>query len=226
MVLAVSPLAACDIVGVRGSGDVITESREVSDFTEIELRGSGTVTVAVDGTASLTIAAEDNLMPLLISDVEDGRLVLGSREPISPTQGIVYNVTVSELEVVFVGGSGELNASGIDSPAFEISVSGSGSVLLTDLDTEELVVDMSGSGEVEVTGTAGHLDLSISGSADYLGEGLTAATAVVEVSGSGDAVVNVTEHLEADVSGSGHIEYLGDPSVDSSTSGAGEVEPR
>ena len=203
-----------------------TERRDVDDFTEVELRGSGTVTIEVTGTESLTIQAEDNLMPLLSSEVDEGRLVLGATEPISPTEEIVYTVTVADLGGVFVGGSGGLTASGVDSPTLEISVSGSGSVSMQDLAADELVVTMSGSGEVEVAGTVDHLELTISGSGAYLGEGLTSTTGVVEVSGSGDAVVNVTENLEAVVSGSGSIEYLGDPTVDSSVSGSGDIEPR
>jgi hypothetical protein len=64
IVLAVS---ACGIsvFGERGSGNVITESRVVSGSDEILLSGSGEVVVDVDGTESLTIEAEDNIMPLL-----------------------------------------------------------------------------------------------------------------------------------------------------------------
>lgn len=60
-------LGACDELGVgtRGSGTVITESRDLSDFNEVVLQGSGEVVVTVDGTEALTIEAEDNIMPLL-----------------------------------------------------------------------------------------------------------------------------------------------------------------
>jgi hypothetical protein len=219
-------LASCDLVGVRGSGDMNTESRQVSGFTKIELRGTGTLTVEVTGTESLTIQAEDNLMPLLTSEVEEGRLILGTTEPVSPTQEIVYTVTVANLEAVSVSGSGALNASGIEAPAFEIIVSGSGTVSVDQLTAGELVVTMSGSGEVDVSGTADLLGLVVSGSGNYLGERMEATTAEVEVSGSGDAVVDVTDQLEARVSGSGRIEYLGDPTVDSSITGSGEIEQR
>ncbi|MGH8945591.1 MAG: head GIN domain-containing protein [Acidimicrobiia bacterium] len=226
LALALPLLTSCDLVGVRGSGEMITESREVDGFTEVELQGSGSVTVEVTGTESLTIQAEDNLMPLLTSEVDEGRLVLGTTEPISPTREIVYTVSVADLDSISVGGSGELSLSSVESPFFEITVSGSGSVSLQDLTADELMVIMSGSGEVELAGLVDHLDLDLSGSGDYLGERLTTTTAVVEVSGSGNAIVQVTEHLEAIVSGSGDIGYLGDPTVDSSVSGSGEIEPR
>jgi len=39
-------------------------------------------------------------------------------------------------------------------------------------------------------------------------------------------VVNVTDNLKASVSGSGDTEYLGDPSLDESVSGSGDVNRR
>lgn len=226
LTLALPLLSACDLVGVRGSGDLMTESRNVGGFTEIALQSRGSVTVEVTGSESLTIEAEENLLPLLTSEVEDGRLVLGTTEPISPTREIVYTVTVAELQGLSIGGSGEVTAGGVEAVTFEVDIGGSGEVFLSEISVEELVIQIGGSGDVEVSGKAEHLDLAIGGSGSYRGEDMVTTTAVVDVGGSGDAVVNVTEHLEASVGGSGSIEYLGDPAVDSSISGSGVVEQR
>ena len=50
---------------LRGSGDVITETRQVSNFTRIELDGSGDVEIVFGNKESITIEAEDNIMPLI-----------------------------------------------------------------------------------------------------------------------------------------------------------------
>lgn len=216
---------SCDLVGVRGSGDVITESREVSGFSEIVLKGSGRARIEVTGEESLTIEAEENLMPLLTSEVEDGVLELGATEAISPTRDIVYTITVSSLEGVTVQGSGALTASGVEAGIFDLTVSGLGDVSLQGLTSDELFIRITGSGDAEVSGSTSHLMLDVRGSGDYIGEQLVSTTADVEVSGSGNATVNVSEDLEATVSGSGNITYLGDPpSADLSISGSGEIE--
>jgi hypothetical protein len=218
--------AACQVFGVRGSGEMITETRDVSGFTEVALQGSGTVTVEVTGTESLTIEAEDNLMPLLTSDVDGGRLELGAERGISPTQEITYAVTAVSLEGVSISGSGALNAADIAAGTFAAEISGSGDVTLRGMDMGELVVRIGGSGEIEIDGTADEIDVSISGSGSYFGEDLVSTAGRVDVSGSGDAVVNVTDRLEANVSGSGTIEYLGDPSIESTVSGSGDISGR
>jgi hypothetical protein len=195
------------IVGVQGSGNVITETREVTGFSEIVVGGSGAVRVDVTGTESLTIEAEDNIMPLLETDVTNGRLVLDTSRSISPTVDIVYTITAATLEGLAVSGSAGVEATGIDAT--------------------DLSVDISGSGEVVTVGTLdGLLSLSISGSGAFDGESLTAPEGTVDISGSGDAVVNVTDTLDISVSGSGNIEYLGSPDVNEDISGSGNIDQR
>jgi hypothetical protein len=44
--------------------------------------------------------------------------------------------------------------------------------------------------------------------------------------GAGSAVVNVSEVLEAKISGAGSVEYIGDPTVHQEVSGVGRVSKR
>ena len=101
MLLAVS---GCDggVFGVRGSGNVITESRDVSGFSEIALFGSGKVRVDVNGTESLIVEAEDNIMPLLKTEVRDGSLELSVESNISPTTDVIYTVSAVALDGVTI----------------------------------------------------------------------------------------------------------------------------
>ncbi len=196
-------LGGCGIIGERGSGTMATETRQVSGFHEIDLSGSGHVLVSVTGTESLTVEAEDNILPLLTSEVRNGRLVLGARRSISPTREIVYTITVVSLEGVSVSGSGIVTATGIDVSGFDVEISGSGTVV--------------------PEGVAEQIDLSISGSGRFDGDELVSSSGHVSISGSGRAVVKVTDVLDVEVSGSGRVEYLGDPAVTSSISGSGSV---
>jgi hypothetical protein len=226
IVLIIPVVGACDgssVFGVRGSGDVVRESREVTGFDEIVLLGSGTVTVEVTGTESLTIEAEDNLMEYLTSDVENGRLELGSRRAISSTEEIVYTITVDSLRSLDVAGSGDITAVGVAGDELGLGIGGSGSIEVPGLESRSVSVDISGSGDIEISGMGDELEISIGGSGRYEGAAFVTEFARVTVSGSGDAVVNVTGALDARVSGSGNVEYLGDPTVNASTSGSGEV---
>ena len=194
--------------GLRGSGNLITETRDVSGFDEIVVLGSGNVVVDVTGSESLELEAEDNIMPFLTTEVVGGRLELGfeSGQLLSPRRDITYTITAAQLNGVTIRGSGDIDASNIDTDTFE--------------------VEISGSGDVEPEGTSDDLRVTISGSGRFDGTDLESTTGEVKVSGSGNVVVNVTDELDVTVSGSGDVKYIGDPSLNSRVSGSGDVSQR
>lgn len=228
-IFAVLALVGCTTTGlggIRGSGDVTSESRDVSGFTEVVLEGSGSVTVSITGTESLTIEAEDNLISHLTSDVRSGKLVLGTDARISTTRGIAYTITASSLDGITIDGSGKIEADDIAGEDFTADINGSGTIRLTGLDLASLAATVSGSGDIDVAGSSEDLRVEIPGSGSFGGEDLTAINGDVKISGSGSAVVNVSQSLTAVVSGSGTIDYLGNPTVDSTITGSGSVRPR
>jgi len=203
-ILAILLLAACSIT--RGSGQIGNESRQVSGFSKVELNGSGELTIEQTGTESLTISAEDNLLPKLSSEVSGDTLVLRqeSNAKIIPSQPIKYSVTVKDLTGV--------------------AVSGSGSVTMSKIATTALNTNISGSGSITASGTADDQSLKISGSGRYQAEQLTSKTVKVDISGSGVASVRASDVLDIQMSGSGTLTYTGDPKqVTQQVSGSGKV---
>jgi hypothetical protein len=188
-----------------GSGNVITETRQVSGFDRIRFRGSGRLIVDQTGVESLTVEAEDNIVPLLRSDVENGVLILGLRPGtrIVAHRPIVFRLTVKQLT--------------------GIEASGSGSTEVSRLDTAQFVFEGSGSGKARLSGRAGTQEVSLSGSGEYDAESVVSRTVDVRVSGSGDVLVNATESLDVEVSGSAEIRYVGEPRVSQRISGSGSV---
>jgi hypothetical protein len=202
--LASLALGACSDL-TTGTGNPASESRGLSAFSAVELAGIGSVRVEPGPTASVTILADDNILPLLTSDVEGDTLVLGTRTgvSVSPRTPITYRVTVTDLTGLRVSGSGDISATGVSGSSLEVEVSGSGTVT--------------------VAGTTGRLSVVISGSGDVAGGFLTARDVEVTVSGSGSALVRATSSLHATISGSGDVHYLGNPTVTQDVSGSGEV---
>jgi hypothetical protein len=201
--IALLLLAACSVT--RGSGQLATAQREVAGFTKVELAGQGDLTIEQTGTESLTISAEDNLLPLLTSDVSGDTLVLGTKPntTIVTTKPITYSVTVKDLT--------------------GLMVSGSGTITVPKLATTELTINISGSGTITVNGAANDQNLEISGSGRYQAEGLTSKTVKANISGSGEASVLATDMLDVAISGSGSVTYSGNPQVKQEISGSGEL---
>ncbi len=196
-------LSACSVV--NGSGHVATENRQVSGFTKIELSGTGEVTIAQGDTESLTVEADDNVLPKLTSNVSDGTLKLDKKPgtTIRTKNPIRYRVTVKDLT--------------------GLGLSGSGSVQAQRMTLQMLHVDISGSGTVNLGGSAVEQHIEVSGSGRYDAGELPSQQVTAEISGSGQVVVAVTQQLKIDISGSGMVTYTGDPTVEQSVSGSGRV---
>jgi Putative auto-transporter adhesin, head GIN domain len=203
LMIAVLLVTACSVT--KGSGKVVTQTRQVSGFTKVELSGSGELTIEKTGTESLTISAEDNLLPELTSEVSGGTLILGTKPSttIAATKPITYSLTVKDL-------SG-------------IAVSGSGSVRVSNLTTNSLTTKISGSGAITASGAVNDQDVDISGSGRYQAEQLPSKSVKVQVSGSGNASVLATDLLDVKISGSGTVTYSGNPQVSQEISGSGKL---
>jgi hypothetical protein len=201
---AVSSACTTDIVA--GSGNVVTEARNVSGFSGVSLNGSGQLFIEQSGSDSLTVTADDNILPEINTEVVGNTLMLGVTDPMTsvrPTRAIVFRMTVKALDDLRVSGSGKVDARA--------------------LNQDRLSVGISGSGEVLVQGSADSFDLTISGSGGYRGEEMKSRRASVDVSGSGSALVAASDTLSADISGSGMVDYIGDPRVSERVSGSGRV---
>jgi hypothetical protein len=212
---------------IRGSGRVITETRQVSDFNRVSMGGSGELILTQGDIESLEVEAEDNIMPYIKTEVSGRtlRLRIDSKvRSISTTRRIRYTLTVKELVGLDLSGSGRVDAGSIDTDRLEVDMSGSGELRVGELTAESFKLKLSGSGEAEVvTGEIVEQDIAISGSGNYRAGKLRSQAATVQISGSGDAVVWAAEQLEVEISGSGTVEYYGRPAVSQKVSGSGRI---
>lgn len=215
-------------LGVRGSGVVTTEDREVSNFSSVELRGAGNLDIKQTGEETLSVEAEDNLIDRIETSVEGETLIIQIKNPwffwsFWPTKEINYSLSVDDLEKVSISGSGSAKADKLSADDFEINISGSGNVDLT-LDVKNLDIDISGSGKVILDGTSTKNDLNISGSGKYDAQNLSSETVKINISGSGESIVNAKKLLDVKISGSGKVQYLGSPDIDQDISGSGSIK--
>ena len=101
---------ACGLRTIQGSGDVVTESRDVSGFNSVSLSGIGRAIITQGDEESLTIEADDNLMEYITSEVRDGTLELGFTDNVrfDPIPSIVFRVNVNDLKALESVGVGAL----------------------------------------------------------------------------------------------------------------------
>lgn len=187
--------------GIIGSGRLVTESRTVQGFDSVSMGGVGRLVIRHAGSESLEITAEDNILPVIRSEVRGTTLFLDLApvSSLSPTREIVYRLAVRELN--------------------EIEATGASIIEVAGLDTERLHVRLSGASSLVASGSADRQDVEVSGASSLRAEDLRSRMVTADVSGTSQCVVRVSDRLEAKVSGVSLLEYFGDPVVIANTSG-------
>lgn len=193
---------------VKGSGKITSDTRKVDGAIAVTLNTSGNLTIQQGSSDALTLQSDDNVLPLLTSDLSGNRLILSTkpRTSVSPTQPISYNLTLKS----FTG----------------IKHSGTGTVQISGVDGDQLTVAIGGSGDITVSGTVNRQTVEMPGSGSYHSENLTSKSAIITLSGAGSANVNVSDTLNVTISGSGSVNYSGNPTVTKQITGTGSVNKK
>jgi len=213
---------------VKGNGKVVTEERSVGPYGAISLSGWFDVELVPGREGDITITGESNLLEHIITKVDGGNLQLktekGYNLSASWGQGVKITVPVESIDAVNLAGSGDINGTfTIRTGSFSARLAGSGDVQLS-VSAQEVGASLSGSGDMTLSGDAGDLTVSVSGSGDVSAFGLEAESVTVNIAGSADVEVTARQSLKARVSGSGDIQYRGDPKkVDSKSTGSGSI---
>lgn len=203
-------LAGCEADVTEGNGVAATETRTVAAFEEavvedglgLELTATGAA-----GDVSLSVAGDENLLPLVETVVEDRRLIVRAKEPFSTGLGLVVQGAAPDLLRIGADTGGTATATGVDVAGI----------------FESAVAD---GGRVEVIGTAGRFDVLASGGGTIAARKLTVAEARIAAVGGAVVQVCATDTLLAEARDGAVISYACGPDrVEPVTSGGGVVRP-
>jgi len=197
-------VVGCKMWGVRGSGHVETEIRNVADFKSIEIAGNFVVDIEIEDAYYLEVKADDNLMDYITTRVRGENLIIDTKKNLNPRKDIKIKIKTPHLEMIESSGANEIWASGINEDYLEIILSGAGSIDLRG-DVEKLQIGLSGAGNVNA-------------------RKLYAKNTRISISGAASADVYASESIDAEVSGVGSIDFYGDPAdVRTDISGVGSI---
>jgi hypothetical protein len=211
------------------------EIRHIESFTKISFKDYGTLVLTQGEQESLTVEADEKVLPELITEVRSGKLVLGFDEDWLKRLGkiissvfdreqhqITYYLTCVNLESISVSGNCKLECESLETPTLGLHVSGYGDLSFGYLSCDSLNVHISGRGEFKGSGRADEQKVFISGSGEYKAADLTSQKTKVAISGQGNADLHVEEDLNITISGLGQVNYHGRPKLRQVISGLGK----
>lgn len=203
-------LSGCN--SIRGSGVPTTETRDISDFSEVEVSGGVDLEVTL-GPTSFTIEGDDNIVPLYSSKVVDGRLTIRRTTPesVNPRLKISVRVTTPSLSRLDASGGTTVVLKGVAAPKFRANLSGGVDLRAMDLDIDSLELAGSGGASVSVSGRTQSETLKLSGGVHVSGKGLETKRLALEASGGSEVEATAYESVTGVLSGGVDVEVSGNP---------------
>jgi hypothetical protein len=193
--------------GVRGSGNRKAEKRTLASFKSVEASGAFEVNIVCQQSQSFEIEGDDNLLPIIKTDVKDGNLRVYSNTQFSASRPIEIRISVPDLEKYISSGAGDVHISGVKN--------------------DQLVLSNTGATNIEASGQTKFVDIESSGAGNIETNELHTERAKISVSGAANVEVYATQQLDVSVSGIGSVTYSGNPPVvNKSVSGIGSVRPK
>jgi len=217
---------------IEGSGVAKEESRPVEAFHALEAGSTLEVSIQVtkDAKPSLKIKGDDNIVPLVESVIEDGKLILRIKDNanIRPKVTLTAEVVTTELDGVDASGASTVKVKGgskVDK--FTAGASGAARVSVEGIEAQKASATATGASHVVLSGTATSLKAEASGASEVKAGSLKAEDAQVSISGASSAAVHASKSVAGDVSGASRLDLGGRPAKNTvTTSGASSVNDK
>ena len=209
MLLLVSLAVGCSrglLNQVRGSGNRQREERTVAAFTSIVTNGAFDITVVSQKPYALEIEGDDNVLPLVGTDVSGSVLHIKNRSSYSVSQPIRITISVPNLNAVTSNGAGRIK--------------------ITDLKNDNFELDVNGAPALEASGETKFLKIKANGAGNIDTHRLLATRADVNSNGVTQIDLYAREQLDVVVSGPSKVTYDGDPVVNKTINGPGTIQKK
>lgn len=212
---------------VEGSGNVVRQYREVPDFQSVQLRGNLKAYFVQDADYQINIEADDNLMDLVVTEINNGQLSVYLEKPVRRGATLNLYIHAANLEALHVSaGSKAYSDKPLTGSSFEHNVqAGAKSTLHLQYDNMELKVQ---AGAITILeGRVGTLTVLSAAGAIVDAKELVVRDCEIDAKAGSVNNLFVTGTLSGSVTRGAVIHYAGDPVIadlDVKTGGHVEVK--
>lgn len=192
---------------ISGSGIEKTEKRVLKEFSSIKIEGAYAIEVVCGKEPDFTISGDDNLLPLIKTEVTNSSLKIYSNKSLSPSKAIKIKINLHTLT--------------------NLSLDGANSILVSDSNSKSLICKANGAGTITIQGKAKSANFTCNGAVRLVANDFKVNSLSITLNGTGKAAIHAIDELVASVNGVGKIDYFGNPkSVTPTVNGLGKINKR
>lgn len=232
---------------IVGSGNLITQEMDFTDFTKLEIGYVFQARVTKADSFSVSITVDDNLLEYVTVRKSGKTLSVclkGGYAYIGTTK--MVEITMPEIDRLSLSGGASGVVSGFSSlERLELEASGASTFYIDDTKAGDTTFEISGashvSGDIEIAegrfsvsgassidleGYARDISVEVSGASHADLASFSVSNAAVDISGASVATVNANGSIDGNVSGASRLTYLGNPALTIEASSDSTVDHR
>ena len=212
--------------GIKGSGNVITQKREISSFKAIEACCGLSVYIVQGDKESVEVITDDNLQEMVKTYVSGDKLILKVKGRIRKATELKVNVVLRDVHSISISSGVACKSELLKLKDVKVS-SSSGSSGKLELSANSISCKTSSGSSLKLMGETSFFDISTSSGSSFNGYKLKAESCNSKSSSGSVCKIFVTDNLKAKASSGGAIRYKGTPhTVDKKTSSGGSISSR
>lgn len=206
------------------SGKNITQNRTVTTFNHLSVNGDFNVTLIQDTALTFQITGDENFMESIQSEVKGNTLEIKQEGKCS---GDKINLVIHsrDFEEINLAGNIDLKTQG-NLKLKDVELNFAGLINAdVDLNAHDVETNAAGKSTIKIKGQASEHKVNMNGNGTLEAFDFIVAKYDVTTAGSTECKINVLNELSAKSSGSGDIEYKGNPSkINQDISGNGKIQ--
>jgi len=214
---------------VSGNGKVVKQERTIAAFNTIDASGVFNIYLSQGDKESLTIEADENLIPYIETNVEGNTLHIDMKEHMNIRNAKKKNIhlTIKDVNRLKINSVGNIETSGqLHLKDLNMEHSGVGNLKL-DFECNKFVANIHSVGQVTLKGKVAKAEISNSSVGNTNASELIADTLNLENSSVGNVEVHATKEISINSSGIGNVNFGGGAVVKNlSSSGIGKVSKK
>ncbi len=205
-------LYSCNIIGIQGNGDVVTETRDLNSQFSAVSAGSGLEVLLIEGNQQeVIVEADSNLHEHILTYVKDNVLHIKTEDNIGRAESKLVRVTYTDLNTIITTSGANLRADGtVTSKNLRIVTTSGGNANLA-INCKNLDATATSGGILNLSGTAVTATAKCTSGANLSAEDVRAESVVARATTGGNLNVYAGSSFDGSATTGGNVSYLGNP---------------
>jgi hypothetical protein len=199
---------------IVGSGNFVTQQKDFSDFSAIEVTSAFEVEISQSSFYSISVTADDNVIDYIQVSKTGNILTVGMQEGFYQSTTLQVEIEMPEIDSLKLSGAtvGMIEDFSSSEPFF-VELSGASILKMVDMDVGDFEVELHGASILTAEGSGNDLFSIVKAASKLDLTNFPVSNSNLAVSDASQATVNLDGTLDAVVSGASTVYYIGEPTM-------------